>query len=180
MYAYAENNPVNLVDPYGLDVGLPGFITPPVAGGLPGFGGESGGFDLPGFGPSEGPIGLPGFPGQSGTPSMPGFSGGNDCGGKENAQDCASQGNGDLFSSTGENKDTTSAGDTNTGYGGHDFENDGRNGGEVLPKEDENGNEITYTTYYLSSKKSGERKVVGSDGSVYYTDNHYFTFRRVN
>ena len=47
-----------------------------------------------------------------------------------------------------------------------------------LPKTDANGRPITYREFDVNNRKPGvkrdsERFVVGSDGSVYYTDSHY-------
>ena len=68
--------------------------------------------------------------------------------------------------------------------GGRSFENDGRNGGQVLPQTDANGNQIAYQEYDVNPKQPGvnrgaERVVIGSDGSAYYTNDHYSTFTRV-
>ena len=63
------------------------------------------------------------------------------------------------------------------GYkGGRLFENDGRNGGQILPN-----NGITYREYDIHPKVTGqsrgtERIVVGSDNSAWYTRNHYRSF----
>jgi guanyl-specific ribonuclease Sa len=68
------------------------------------------------------------------------------------------------------------------GYKGNKpFANDGRDGGQVLPKTDGAGKPITYKEYDVNPFKPGvnrgaERVVVGSDGKAYYTDNHYTTF----
>lgn len=53
-----------------------------------------------------------------------------------------------------------------------------------LPQKDSNGNNITYKEYDVNDCKVGnnrdaERFVKGSDGSIYYTDDHYGTFVRV-
>jgi len=68
--------------------------------------------------------------------------------------------------------------------GGRNFQNDGRNGGEVLPTTDGNGNAITYKEWDVNPKQAGvdrgdERVVTGSDGSEYYTASHYKTFQKV-
>jgi RHS repeat-associated protein len=71
------------------------------------------------------------------------------------------------------------------GYtGGRTFQNDGRGGGQVLPKTDANGNPITYREWDVNPRTPGvnrgaERVVTGSDGSSYYTDNHYQTFTKI-
>jgi RHS repeat-associated protein len=68
------------------------------------------------------------------------------------------------------------------GYsGGREFENDGRNGGEVLPSKDSSGNSITYMEHDVNPQREGftrdaERLVLGSNGSAYYTRDHYTTF----
>ncbi|HWP79907.1 MAG TPA: ribonuclease domain-containing protein [Candidatus Acidoferrum sp.] len=53
-----------------------------------------------------------------------------------------------------------------------------RNADELLPKMDLDGNMISYREFDINSPAQGigrdvERFVVGSDGSVYYTDSHY-------
>ena len=50
-----------------------------------------------------------------------------------------------------------------------------------LPEEDGDGNKIEYREHDVNNKKDGhgrdaERFVSGSDGSVYYTDDHYESF----
>jgi guanyl-specific ribonuclease Sa len=71
------------------------------------------------------------------------------------------------------------------GYkGGGNFENDGRNNGQILPTQDANGNPIKYKEWdvnpFTSPQERGqERLVTGSDGSAYYTNNHYQTFTKV-
>lgn len=72
--------------------------------------------------------------------------------------------------------------DATTGTkGGGEFENkDGD-----LPVTDEKGNLITYKEYDVNNKpidgshRDGERFVIGSDGSVYYTGNHYDSFTKI-
>ena len=54
-----------------------------------------------------------------------------------------------------------------------------------LPTTDQSGNPITYREYDVNNKVAGqtrdaERFVRGSDGSVYYTNDHYGTFNKVN
>ena len=69
-------------------------------------------------------------------------------------------------------------------------END--SGGHILPEKDVNGNPITYTEYdvkppELTNKENGKlgldrgkhRLVVGSNGSIYYSPDHYLTFIRL-
>ncbi len=68
------------------------------------------------------------------------------------------------------------------GYvGDRPFANDGRDGGQVLPKTTPDGTAITYREYdthpYTKGVNRGaERIVIGSDGSVWYTNDHYKTF----
>ena len=72
------------------------------------------------------------------------------------------------------------AGQTPGTKAGGEYENqDGR-----LPETDADGNEITYREFDVDNKVEGEarssrRFVHGSDGSTYYTDNHYGSFTRV-
>ena len=68
--------------------------------------------------------------------------------------------------------------------GGKVFKNDGRGGGAVLPKVGEDNKLIQYkeydvNRYYQGVNRGSERVVFGSDGKVYYTDDHYSTFVRV-
>jgi RHS repeat-associated protein len=71
------------------------------------------------------------------------------------------------------------------GYkGGRPFQNDGRDGGQILPKTDTNGNPITYREYDVNPHTKGvdrglERIVRGSDGSAYYTVDHYLSFTKI-
>jgi guanyl-specific ribonuclease Sa len=68
------------------------------------------------------------------------------------------------------------------GYrGGTVFQNDGRGGGQRLSSLDVDGNRITYREYDVNPYAPGvnrgaERIVIGSDGSRYYTNDHYTTF----
>ena len=68
---------------------------------------------------------------------------------------------------------------------GGDFDNTGEGGGEILPRKDANGNNITYKEFDINRKdpvtnnRDSKRFVSGSDGSVYYTDDHYMTFKRI-
>ena len=64
------------------------------------------------------------------------------------------------------------------------FHNEGRKGGEVLPKTDANGNPIEYTEHDVNPRpSSGNRDslrfVRGSDGKTYMTDDHYRTFKEI-
>jgi RHS repeat-associated protein len=71
------------------------------------------------------------------------------------------------------------------GYrGGGIFQNDGRGGGEILPRVDNSGNKITYKEYDINPYTRGvnrgiERVVIGSDGRSYFTNDHYRTFSEV-
>ena len=65
------------------------------------------------------------------------------------------------------------------------FRNDGRKGGQVLPKTDNNGKTITYKEYDIeppkqlsdgSLSRGAKRVVIGSDGRTYYSNDHYTTF----
>ena len=54
----------------------------------------------------------------------------------------------------------------------------------VLRHEDDNGNQVHYREYDVNNKEQGrgrdaERFVTGSDGSVYYTNDHYESFVRI-
>ncbi len=72
------------------------------------------------------------------------------------------------------------------GYkGGSAFANDGRAAGQVLPKSGPGGGPITYkewdvNPYTKGVNRGAERLVTGSDGSVWYTSDHYTTFTKVN
>ncbi len=64
------------------------------------------------------------------------------------------------------------------------YRNDGSQGAEKLPDTDANGNPITYTESDVEPKQPGvgrtdERIVRGSDGSDYYTSDHYKHFDKV-
>jgi guanyl-specific ribonuclease Sa len=68
------------------------------------------------------------------------------------------------------------------GYkGGSVFGNTGATGGQVLPEFDPAGDPITYrewdiNPYTKSVDRGAQRLVTGSDGSAYYTGDHYTTF----
>ncbi|RAL20298.1 hypothetical protein DL240_18135 [Lujinxingia litoralis] len=56
-----------------------------------------------------------------------------------------------------------------------------RGGGEILPTQTPNGDPITYTEHTVNPRPPGgrldaKRIVTGSDGSAYWTDDHYTTF----
>ena len=78
--------------------------------------------------------------------------------------------------------------------GPKEYENipENNSGGHILPEKDVNGNPITYTEYdvkppELTNKENGKlgldrgkhRLVVGSNGSIYYSPDHYLTFIRL-
>ena len=72
-----------------------------------------------------------------------------------------------------------------SGYvGGRQFMNDGRGGTSALPRQDGSGRTVTYHEYDVNPKVDGvnrgpERLVVGSDGSAYWTADHYVTWSRL-
>jgi RHS repeat-associated protein len=72
-----------------------------------------------------------------------------------------------------------------SGYkGGSTFANDGRAGGQVLPQTTPGGDPITYQEWDVNPYQKGvnrgaERLVTGSDGSAWYTNDHYSTFVQV-
>ena len=68
--------------------------------------------------------------------------------------------------------------------GGSQYQNDGRGGGQVLPKFDKNGNAINYREWDVDPKVPGTRRnadrvVSGSDGSFWKTTDHYKTFEKI-
>jgi RHS repeat-associated protein len=68
--------------------------------------------------------------------------------------------------------------------GGREFQNDGRGGGETLPKTGANGEPIKYREWDVKPSqpgvnRGGERIVTGSDGSAWYTNDHYQTFTKI-
>lgn len=68
--------------------------------------------------------------------------------------------------------------------GGRVFTNDGRNDEQVLPRADPDGEPITYHEYDVNRRvphqnRGAERLVIGTDGSAYYTGDHYRTFIRI-
>ena len=75
-------------------------------------------------------------------------------------------------------------GNTFEGYkGGGTFNNDGRGNGEVLPTQTASGANITYQEWDVNQYVQGvnrgpERLVTGSDGSRYFTGDHYTTFTK--
>ena len=70
------------------------------------------------------------------------------------------------------------------GYrGGTQFMNDGRDGGEVLPRTGADGKPVAYREWdvnpYTGANRGTERLVTGSDGSAWYTNDHYDSFVRI-
>jgi guanyl-specific ribonuclease Sa len=71
------------------------------------------------------------------------------------------------------------------GYeGGRTFLNLGRDGEESLPRRDAQGRAISYHEWDVNPHVPGvnrgpERLVTGSDGSAYYTGDHYRTFTKI-
>ncbi|MBL1230373.1 hypothetical protein IW492_14145 [Enterococcus sp. BWB1-3] len=67
---------------------------------------------------------------------------------------------------------------------GRSYKNDGSEGSQILPEIDANGNPIKYKEFDVNNKIPGqnrdsERFIKGSDGSTYYTDDHYKSFQKV-
>jgi pyocin large subunit-like protein len=62
--------------------------------------------------------------------------------------------------------------------GGRPFENDGRNGGQTLPQNIKY-KEYDINPYVKGQDRGNERIVIGNDGSVWYTDDHYQTFTQI-
>lgn len=61
------------------------------------------------------------------------------------------------------------------------FNNDARAFSQALPKVDDLGNDIKYTEYYVNPRQpevglGRDRFVKGSDGRIWYTDDHYYNF----
>jgi len=71
------------------------------------------------------------------------------------------------------------------GYeGGRAFHNEGQGGEQKLPQKDKEGSAISYQEWDVNPKVQGvnrgaERLVTGSDGSAYYTSDHYRSFTKV-
>jgi guanyl-specific ribonuclease Sa len=76
-------------------------------------------------------------------------------------------------------------GEAPEGYeGGRTFLNLGRNGEESLPRRDSRGRSTAYREWDVNPHLPGhnrgaERLVTGSDGSAYYTADHYRTFTKI-
>jgi guanyl-specific ribonuclease Sa len=72
-----------------------------------------------------------------------------------------------------------------TGYrGGTRFFNDARDGGATLPHTAPNGDRIRYQEWDVHPwvhgvNRGAERLITGSDGSAFFTNDHYRTFVRV-
>lgn len=62
---------------------------------------------------------------------------------------------------------------------GGDYSNDGRGGGQILPTETADGEAIIYREFDDNNKvgihRDAQRFVVGSDGKVYFSNDHYLT-----
>jgi guanyl-specific ribonuclease Sa len=59
-----------------------------------------------------------------------------------------------------------------------------KNYDKTLPQTDGEGNNITYREFDVNNKIEGqnrdaERFIIGSDGSIYYTNDHYQTFIKI-
>ena len=67
--------------------------------------------------------------------------------------------------------------------GGGTFANDGRGGGQVLPRFDANGTPITYREYdvnvFVKGINRGAERIVIGGGPAYYTGDHYMTFTQM-
>jgi guanyl-specific ribonuclease Sa len=72
-----------------------------------------------------------------------------------------------------------------SGYeGGRPFHNYGSHGDEALPHRDARGRNIRYREWDVNRKIPGrnrgaQRLVTGSDGSAYYTSDHYRSFIKI-
>jgi guanyl-specific ribonuclease Sa len=71
------------------------------------------------------------------------------------------------------------------GYKGkRSFENSGKDGSSVLPRTGRNGGPVDYHEWDVAAKvkgvdRGGRRVVTGSDGSAYFTTDHYRTFTQM-
>jgi guanyl-specific ribonuclease Sa len=64
------------------------------------------------------------------------------------------------------------------------FRNDGSQDATILPRKDASGNPISYTENYVNPKingvpRDGQRVITGSDGSTWYTPDHYTSWIKV-
>lgn len=64
---------------------------------------------------------------------------------------------------------------------GGEFKNNGSYGGQILPEKDTSNQAITYRKFDVNNVNPRDkiRFIVGSDGSIYYTDDHYMTFIKI-
>ena len=193
-YAYAGGNPVSFRDPSGKFLVAIPIIYAIVDGITIGVGGaaiinnlnsDPLGSPAPQSSPASDPAPAAGGSGDGGKtpptpPTGPSGSGGSGNGGDggdgspnvpQNAKDAA-----DYAAKNGDAPQP--------GYrGGGDFRNDGRGGGQNLPKLDGDRNPISYKEYDINPYQPGvnrgtELVVTGTDGSAYYTPDHYSTFTK--
>lgn len=72
-----------------------------------------------------------------------------------------------------------------SGYeGGRIYHNYGTSGEQTLPRHDARGNKVSYREWDVHAHRLGinrgaERLVTGTDGSAYFTANHYRTFKKI-
>lgn len=77
------------------------------------------------------------------------------------------------------------AGQTQGTKAGKNYANDGRDNSQILPKSDSKGQKISYKEFDVNNydanvgSRDAERFVKGSDGAVYYTNDHYKTVVKV-
>ncbi|MFD1901048.1 ribonuclease domain-containing protein [Enterococcus termitis] len=76
------------------------------------------------------------------------------------------------------------SGQTQGTKAGAAWKNDGSDGAVVLPKKDASGKGISYKEFDINNKIAGqsrdaERFLKGSDGTIYYTNDHYRTVTKV-
>jgi guanyl-specific ribonuclease Sa len=76
-------------------------------------------------------------------------------------------------------------GEAPPGYeGGRPFYNEARRGEQPLPRTDARGRSVRYREWDVNPKRRGvdrgpQRLVTGSDGSAYYTADHYRNFTKI-